>query len=350
MKTVTLSKEQEIRLGPYRYAASLFPEIAYLLSDRDADETARKADGGCRIAEAGLRSYHGESLEGKSLLYAVPGDYREALLDLQAIQSLKRKYPSAVIDAATTIDTYLLFQQFSFPGAWQAYPVLRESAERYDYLFSSDVARDPWFPSEKAALKRLQDLIGADLDRAPLPLALNPAVKRTMAFGDSPRPLALLHLEGSGGLGDYPASRWRDLIRLLAEKDVEVLVSGYDGDPSGLSPLPAESVLGKDHSALEILAALAQADLIIASDSFAARAGGLLGKETLVLLGTEGRESYAVYPSVSGVTSAAPCAPCFRKDRCPLGHERCEAFFHESTAPERILEKALLMLEKKRGR
>ncbi len=347
MKTVTLPKEQEIRLGPYRYAAALFPEIAYLLSDRDAEDTAGRAGGGS-IGEPGLRLYRGEDLEGKSLLYIVPGDYGEALLDLHVIKTLEKKYPSAVIDAATTIDTYLLFQQFSFRGAWRAYPCLRESAESYDYLFSSEGARDSFFPSGKETLKRLRDVIGTDLDGAPLPLALNPAVKRTMALGDSPRPLAVLHI--GSGISDYPAARWRELIRLLAEKDVEVIVSGHAGDSPSLSSLPAENVLGKDHSALEILAVLSQADLIIALDSFAARAGGLLGKETLVLLNREDREAYEIYSSVNVIAPAVPCVPCFRKDQCPLGHEACEAFVHESAAPELILEKALPKLEKGKNR
>lgn len=348
MKIVTLVKEQEIRLGPYRYAAALFPEFGYVLSDRDAENAVRRADGGCRIEETGLRFYRGEDLEGKSLLYIVPGDYGEALLDLQVIRTLEKKHPSAVIDAATTIDTWMLFQQFSFRGAWRAYPCLRESAERYDYLFSGEGVRDPFFSSGKETLKRLRSLVGGDLDGTLPPLALNPAVKRTMTLGDSPRPLVVLHMNGNGGAGDYPASRWREMIRLLAEKDAEIIVTGHAGDPAGLSPLPAENVLGKDHSALEILAVLSQADLIIAPDSFAARAGGLLGRETLVLLNREDREYYEIHASVSAFAPAAPCVPCFRKDRCPLGYEACEAFAHESAAPERILEKALPKLEKKK--
>lgn len=348
MKTVTLKKEREIRLGPYEYAAVLFPETAYLLSDRDAGDIAVKAGGGCTVGEARCRFYQGEDLEGKSLLCAVFGDYGEALIDIQMIRTLERKYPSAVIDVAAAIDTWMLFRQFAPRGAWRAYPLLEEKAEQYDFIAAYEGIPDPSFQSGRERTDWCRNLLGEDLTPAPLPPTLNPAMKRTMALRKSGHPTVVLHAGSGGTLNDYPAARWGALARLLSEQRCEIVLSGFDGDTGALPSLPADRVLGRDHSVFEILAVLDQADLIIAGDSFAARAGGLLGKKTLVLLNTADPEAYRLYPTAEVTAPAMPCAPCFRRDRCPLGHERCEAVSHESTEPERVAAKAIAMLEEMR--
>ncbi len=339
MKYVVLAKEQELRLGHYEYTATLFPGMAYLLGDRDAG-TAGKADQAVRIEELKQKIYCGGDLAGKSLLYATLGHYRDVLLDIQMVRTLEKRYPTAMIDVAATIDTFMLFQQFGFRGAWQAYPVLRESAEQYDYLFSAN-GFDPSFQAGTEVLNFYRNILQGELEPAPLPLSLNRAVKRATAFREPSRPAVVLHIrdlfgKGMPSINDYPMEGYRELIRLFSEKGWMVILSGYSGDPAAVPSVAMENVLGKDHSIFEVLAVLSQSSLIIAGDSFAARAGGILGKKTVVLLNTGSAEAYSIYPTVEAVLPGVPCVPCYRRDACPLGYSRCEAFAHESAAPEVI--------------
>jgi ADP-heptose:LPS heptosyltransferase len=81
----------------------------------------------------------------------------------------------------------------------------------------------------------------------------------------------------------------------------------------------------------ELAALLDQMDLVLGIDSFVAHLSSLLGKRTLVLLSSTGDDYFHHYTSTSTCSSQLSCAPCFHvSNTCPLGHDRCAAFYHES--------------------
>jgi len=348
MKRITLPIEFEIKLGYYQYRSTIFSNLCYIFYDKDAYKIVNKvpaAKSDARVFE-NPQWYRGESLKDSSLLYFAVGNYKELLFDIQILKFLEEKYSTATIDVVAHIDVFVLFQRFGFRGGWNKYPVQSEVAEKYDYVFSNEILTDNSWASGRMVMEKYRSILPDDILLQPISFLPNSVLKEKKKEGDSASYKIGIHLNSEHPINNYPLSKHKKLIQLLGSKNIRTMVVGYPSMQSGIERIGAESYVGKHRSILEILSLLSQVDLIITSDPFIARAGGICGKPTIVLLSTDDEKSYSFYPSVKMISSKDSCVPCYRSDKCPLGYTECQAFLHESVSPEKIYETALRIIKK----
>lgn len=351
MKRITLSIEFEIKLGYYQYRSTIFPNLCYIFYDKDAYKIVNKvpaAKSDARVFENPQR-YRGESLKDSSLLYFAVGTYKELLFDIQILKFLEEEYSTATIDVVAHIDVFVLFQRFGFRGGWNKYPIQSEVAEKYDYVFSNEILTDNSWASGRMVMEKYRSILPDDVLLQPISFLPNSVLKEEKREGDSASYKIGIHLNSEHPINNYPLSNHKKLIQLLGSKDIRTMVVGYPSMQPGIEGIGAESYVGKHRSILEILSLLSQVDLIITSDPFVARAGGICGKPTIVLLSTDDEKGYSSYSFVKPVSSEDSCVPCYRHDKCPLGHGECKAFYHESVAPEIILERVIQVMKNDTG-
>lgn len=345
MKKIHVGQEHQIRLGYYKYTCKLFPGVEYLFYDNDA---VHLSGGGVEkissLHSDELRPYKGEDLQDKTLLYFCLGTYRDVLFDVPLICFLQDRFPNAIIDIVTHIDVLMLLQQFGFKGGWNRYPIPLEFAERYDYIFANEIlTRNPTVPGRE--LREMYESILPDYSMfKSVPLSLMPSISKVTDIGDSGRICAAIHVNSEWPVKNYSVAEYKKLIKLLSKEDVKIIALGYPCETNELDDV--ENYVGKHSSILETLSVLSQVDLIIASDCFAARVGGILEKPTIVLLNTNDEEIYSSYPGVEVILSGDSCVPCYRSDKCPLGYSECQAFHHESISSEKIYQRALKIIQK----
>lgn len=346
MKKLAVSHEHEIRLGYYQYTCTLFPGVEYLFYENDtvrlSEGCSLEKDFPLRVDE--LRWYRGESLQDKSLLYFCLGTYKDALFDVPVIHFLQNRFPNATIDVVTHIDMLMLLRQFGFEGGWNRYPIPLELAKKYDFVFTNEkLTRNPVVPW-KELRETYESSLPHDYMFRPVPLSIIPSIAKVTDIGNSEEVCIAIHINSEWPIKNYTVTGFKRLTKSLSMENFRILALGYPCRINGLGDV--KNYVGKHGSILETLSVLSQADLIITSDCFAARAGGVLGKPTIVLLNTDDEESYSFYPSVEIISSKDHCVPCYRSDKCPLGHTECQAFLHESVSPEKIYETALRIIKK----
>jgi ADP-heptose:LPS heptosyltransferase len=146
----------------------------------------------------------------------------------------------------------------------------------------------------------------------------------------------------------------KDLIARLLSIGCEVFFFGT----KGLGWLD-----GKKHEGLhdytgrtsisEMAALLDQMDMMVSVDSFAAHLAAILGKKTMVLLNTTGKDLFSHFPCITPLTSKIDCAPCGKAcpdSVCPVGYGACKAFFDGSILPEVIINRIIKELTDYFGR
>lgn len=348
MKEISVPKQFEMQSGYHRCTSRLYPRIDYLVYNADALRLYRNLPG-ILVQNPVFRFpqyYEGDDLDEKSLLYFAMGSYRDLLLDAQVINSLRDHFPASKIDVVTDMDVFMLFRQYGFDGGWQRYPVPLDYAEKYDFIFSNEfIHYHPVIPGKKL-LNKYKSLLPADLRFKTGKLSLNPAIEKLTGKRNRAGPSVAIHVGSKNRISNYPVNGYKKLIRMLSNKGIRVNLTGFSIDMENFYPVPGENYIGRHASILETLAVLSHADIIISSDSFAARAGGLLNKPVIVLLGNNDPDAYSSFPSVKTISSKECCVPCYRSDKCPLGYKNCEAFNHDSISPEKIFETVLSLLEK----
>ncbi|MFH1350101.1 MAG: hypothetical protein ABII26_04110, partial [Pseudomonadota bacterium] len=322
MKKIALKEESEVKMGYYQYSSKLYPHIPYIFYDTDANQLINnypiERDDAKAFEVPAL--YRGQGLENRSLLYFAIGTFKGLFLDLHVLHFLERGYPSATIDVVTHIDLFILLQQFGFRGGWSRYPIPSEFAEKYDYVFSNETLINDLWDSGKRVLERYRSVLPPDFEFQPMRFSPNMLLTRKNGRGNPEKCKVVIHINGERPINNYPLARYRRLIQLLGSENIQVMVTGFPCMTHALEGVAFENYVCKHRSIQEMLSLLWQSDLIITSDTFAARAASIFQKPTIVLLNTDDGGGYSWHSSVKVMSPEADCAPCYRFDKCPFGH------------------------------
>lgn len=347
MKEISVPKQFEMQSGYHRCTSNLYPRIDYLVYNADALRLYKNLPG-IRVQNPVFkypRDYKRDDLDGKSLLYFAMGSYRDLLFDAQVINSLRDHFPASKIDVVTNMDVFMLFRQYGFDGEWQRYPVPLDYAEKYDFIFSNEfIHYNPVIPGKKL-LNTYKFLLPANLQFKTGELSLNPAIEKVVGGRNGAGPSVAIHVSSENRISNYPVNGYKKLIRMLSNRGIRVNLTGFSIDMEDFYPVSGENYIGRHALILETLAVLSHADIIISADSFAAKAGGLLNKPVIVLLGNNDPDAYSSLPSVRTISSEECCVPCYRSDKCSLGYKDCNAFNHDSISPEKIFERVVSLLD-----
>ena len=346
MKTVTVPKKYELNMGHYRYRSALYPESTYIIYDHDADGITANMTGTC-IESYNLadKMYQGENLASKSLLYIMVGDYEDVLFDLYILKSLEKQYADLTLDVATYIDVFMLLQQFGFNGTYVHYPLQKGVVDRYDRVFTNEIAyRQPFLAPKTIDAYYCKIAPQAPMAQ-PLEVSLNPAIKKATKLPPTTKTTIALHIQADKKMNSGPVEGYQNLIRFFPKDKYRIILTGLTRTNEYSADIPNDFVYGRDRSIFEIISVLSQVDLIIATDSYAAMVGGILGKPTLAILTSMDDSIYALYPSVTVVQSGTDCAPCYRNDACPLGHTTCQALTHAILSPQTIYQTSQAILQ-----
>lgn len=144
----------------------------------------------------------------------------------------------------------------------------------------------------------------------------------TGASVPSPHPdrTVLLFPQTHGPQRRWPISYWIDLANLLQQRGLNPAVVLQERDPRLEARVPFW-IAGLSHP--DLFALIAEARLVISSDSGPAHVAGTIGRKTLVLAGPTGRPTYAHLPEVSVMHRESPeCSGCHY--RGPAYRAACE--------------------------
>ena len=284
--------------------------------------------------------YHGEDLNGKSLLFLSLGGFGDALCLVQALNTLQNRYPGGCIDLAVAMDTYFLLERFGFKGGWLSRPVPLEYLRHYDFFQTAEILEHIPNNFKQNVARLFCELLSAPLDLSYTRFAhdrINHALRLT---GSKKKRVAIQVDSASGNTRSYFPARVKELASLLSAADFEVYLVGFSMDLADFSPNHnIHNLVNRLSTILDLADILSQMDMIIAPDSVGGHLGGSMGIPTIVLFSVTGPEKMDHYPSVYSMQSQMSCSPCYQLNECPEGHAGCLALDHFSVSPDRVLEK-----------
>lgn len=152
----------------------------------------------------------------------------------------------------------------------------------------------------------------------------------------------LLFPHTNGPSRQWPAAYWIDLAHLLQERGLHPAIVLQQPDPRFEGRVPCWIA---QLSCRELFAQIAEAELVIGSDSGPAHVAGALGVKTLVLAGPTGSPTFAHLPHVQVLHRDSPeCSGCYYRGEdyrraCEVG---CGELF--ALSPYRVLGAALRII------
>ncbi len=348
MKVITFRQEPRLEIGYRSYTHRLTPGRPYVFFDREIEKI--KDHAACfevREMEPKPSLYRGETLEGKSLLFASLGGYGDALCFLQALHSLQSLYPGAEIDICSHMDIYLFIRQFGFRGGWLNYPLKLRDLKPYDYYQTSDSI----YGFAGAFRENIARLYGKILHVAPdvsrTPFTPVDIPETVPAGGKGKKKIAIQVNTEKGTHRNYPADKVLRLARLLGDAGCEVFLVGNVSLPAGRNGAKGvHDYIGRTSTPLELAGLLNRMDAVVTPDSLSAHIGGTLGIPTLVIFNVTGREKTDHYPSVIPLTSGLACSPCHDLFGCPQGYGTCRALDEASLSPETVCERVVSLIQR----
>jgi ADP-heptose:LPS heptosyltransferase len=342
MKIITFKKSISYDVGYIsRLSLPLKADREYLFFDKLADRIDHSH---YILSERTLDSevpiYNGENLNGRSLLFSSLGGFGDALCLVQALNSLKNRYPDGHIDLAVTMDTYLLLERFGFNGGWLSRPVPLEYLKHYDFFQSAEALEHIPNNFKQNVARLFCELLSVPVTLSHTRFAhdwINHAMRLT---GSNRKRVSIQVDSASGNTRSYSPARVKELALLLSAADFEVYLVGFSMDYADFSrDSSIHNLVNRLSTILDLAEILSQMDMIIAPDSVGGHLGGSMGIPTIVLFSVTGPEKMDHYPSVYSMQSQMSCSPCYKLDECPEGHSKCRALDHVSVSPAKVLEK-----------
>lgn len=344
MKIVKFKEDAHFEIGYWGYKHYIPAGIGYVFFDEEISKIEKyKQLYETRELTSESRLYEGQDLTNKSLLFISLGGYGDALCFLQAINSLRNKYPSAQIDVSTHMDIFMFIRQFSYTGGWLSYPLRLGYFKEYDYYQSSDSICS-FDGAYKENIARLYGKIfKIDIEPSLTQFSCVDVSRLAVKLKHSGRKRVAIQVDTEkGSTRAYPHETILDLAGLLCGSEYEVYLVGSGFSLSGVRRMNGlHDYTGATATVLELAGILAQMDVIITPDSVSAHIGGILGVPTIVLFSVTGEEKTNHYTSTIPVVSSIPCSPCYDVARCKLGSDFCQAFYDTSMDPEAICKKVV---------
>ncbi len=168
---------------------------------------------------------------------------------------------------------------------------------------------------------RLVRALGYEGTRPRGELALTPECRTwargTLAELPGRGPAVVIHpmVSPFGAIKRWPIEHFRDLIDLLGRHEVRILITWGPGEKTIAMSVRRATVLPEFVDLRHFAALLAEADLVVASDTGALPLAAVGGTPTVGLFGPKDAEVFAPDSAGETVTSPAPCSPC-RLRRC----------------------------------
>ncbi|MFH1350102.1 MAG: glycosyltransferase family 9 protein [Pseudomonadota bacterium] len=338
---MTFKNNAHMAIGYWNFQHKLKADVPYVVFDKFFSPSGELQDTFViRELKEEIPLYQGEDLSGKSLLFTSMGGYGDGLSLIQAINTLKHKYPSAQIDLMVHLDMFFFLRQFSFQGDWVEYPVSLDYLKRYDYLQTSERLYNVENYYRKNVARMFCDLLHVPLD-------LNHStfrptrVANALNLGASEKKRVALQVDAlTGDKRCYPVHLIKELAELLSGNDLEVYLVGlHKGLFFFQNGGKIYNFVNRLSTVTDLAGLLSQMDGIIAPDSVGGHLGGLMNIPTIALFNVTGIDKMDHYPSVYGMQSELPCSPCYQLYKCPLGYENCKAMEHASVSPAQVMNK-----------
>ncbi len=347
MKVVKFKKSAQFNMGYWKYTHNLQHGIEYLLFDNFMDKMESFGEFfESRDVNGEIPLYSGESLNGRTLLVISLGGYGDGLCLVQALNTLKKKYPLSQIDVSVNMDMFILMKQFGFKGGWINIPTRYDYVKRYDYYQSSEsLEKQPNMDSANIAYKYCE-LFCVEFDLSNSGYTPYGISKITELPHTNKKRIAIQVDSASGNNRIYPFKRIIRLSELLIEAGFEVFLFGFKDDIFKVNIPGIFNYINLLPSISDVVSLISQMDAVVAPDSVGGHIGGMLKKPTFVLYSVTNTEKFVNYPTVFHITSDMPCSPCFKLYECPMGNKRCIALEHESVIPERVFNKIMDVMSK----
>jgi len=244
-----------------------------------------------------------------------------------------------------------IFKPMGMPGHHVPYPPDLETLERYEAVLSDITSffHSSGAPKHSPVAELLR---GFGIRPGPL----NPTYKIPDAIREKSKLTSTdsirigINFDSNGLVKSYPETLQPILLQRLEALGFDLFlfgVKGYRQEGYGLERI--HDLRGKT-SIPELAALLEQMDLLIGVDSFIAHLADLLGIPSLVMLSTTPKEYFKYHKNVTFLSSGLECAPWYSVfDKCPIGNEECQAFYHDGIVHGKILKTAFKILSESLG-
>lgn len=146
-------------------------------------------------------------------------------------------------------------------------------------------------------------------------------------------PVVVIHpmVSRFGAIKRWPIEHFRTLIDLLGRHPLRILITWGPGEREVAQSIGRPTVLPQQADMRQFAALLAEADLVVASDTGALPLAAVAGTATVGLFGPKDAAVFAPSLSDEVITSPAPCSPC-RLRRCE--HSICMTLISPRTVYE----------------
>jgi len=291
-------------------------------------ETARKGRGKrarlvAQIVPGGdelTSTYHGQPLDGKSLLITRYGGGGDHLFLTALVAELKRRYPTARISIGGAKPWREVWRGSGLIEDYLVYPVPQVEVQKRDYYLTFEGTIEGRKEGQEAEPRRenVYDIFfelagcGDTPDSRKVPVLGTTPAGRDYAdrvLKQCRKPVICYQWEASVVNRTYPHSLSLKLLFLLAQLG-QVLLLGKRLPRPEFVP---RGVLGLNTPRLEqAFGILSKSDLLVGPDSMFLHAAAALGVATVPIFGPISAEARVrTYPRCFPIEGAAECGPCF---------------------------------------
>jgi len=295
--------------------------------------------------------FKGCDLNGKSLLILWLAGMGDTIAFTPALMSLQAHYPQARIDIISIPVLYEVLHTAGFKGQLLDYPTTVQTIEHYDYFLPMEQFNKHQESCKLDSIDRFADFLFEPAGLTPALFSIDEKVRKRMKLPDTVHPRVGVQVQSLSPLRSYPPDLLAQLLRELVTRQYEVHLLGQAQDCAILSAPPLlHNDCGRTGTFSETVALIEQMDLMVCPDSYLMHLSGALSVPTIALFSTIPANLRASrYPSIISLEPDTPCSPCLAvlDDKCPQGHQECQAMRSTGLSPLVIREKVEKTLEKK---
>jgi ADP-heptose:LPS heptosyltransferase len=229
-----------------------------------------------------------------------------------ALRELKRRNPACQVTFYT-----------DFPVLLDGLPFIdRVSATAERPADSTPLCYEDSLPPRRHLARIFGDHLGlAVRDIRPSCIVRSELLERfRREWSDLPRPLIVITRRAGPWTPnkDWPDEHWRALVQRLATRATVIDVGAAVSDPT-TKPAGSYIDLRGQTTLPELVAAIAAADVSIASDTGTMHIAAAVKTPTVVIYGGYIHPDSTGYPGNINLYSSVNCAPCWLREPCPYG-------------------------------